>query len=145
MILVHLFFFLPSLPPPFPSRPFPSRAAPLPTPPCGSLDRGLASAASRRGAPQCEGRDRGITSRGRSRLPRAEILGRGLARRRRPAWSYPTRGSIHRFHDDVEVALGGQRGGRWRRGLRLGWDSKAGTRGHQSRQIPTASSSQTPS
>jgi hypothetical protein len=62
-------------------------------------------------------------------------------RRRRPAWSYPTRGSIHRFRDDVEVALGGQRGGHWRRGPRLGWDSKAGTRGHQSRQIPTASSS----
>jgi hypothetical protein len=95
IVLVHLFFFPPTPMPPFSSRPFPSRAAPLPTPPCGGLDRGLAGAASLRGAPQREGRDRGladVASRGRSHLPHAEVLGRSLARCRHSAWSSPTRG-----------------------------------------------------
>jgi hypothetical protein len=59
---------------PSPTPPFPLRAAPFRL-------RDLAGAASRRGAPQREGRDRGlvgVASRGRSRLPRAEALGRGL-------------------------------------------------------------------
>jgi hypothetical protein len=52
----------------------------------------------------------------RRRLPRSissSLCGgpRSRPRRcRRPVWSSPTRGSIHRFHDEEEVALGVQRG-----------------------------------
>jgi hypothetical protein len=101
------------------------------------LDRDLTGAASRRGAPKRKGRNRGlvgVASCGRSRLLRAKILGRGLA-------GTDARGSIHRFHDDEKVALRGQRGGRWRRGLRLWRDSKPSSepRAHTARRRRSAS------
>jgi hypothetical protein len=56
-----------------------------------------------------------------------------------PGVELPHAGSIHRFHDDEKVALGGQLGGCWRRGLLHGRDSKAKTQGRWSRvEEPTA-------